>query len=644
MSDSKPDATPDSNGADARLRFALSKDGLKLGISRYFPPSGKGKELTVEAIREQLRAAGVDKEPEPGACERIILYLNEGKDITKKVLVRGEPAQEPRDATLAPEGDLNFPVFAGQVCARMTPAVTAAEGLTIDGRVLRPKETHAPKNLDARAGEHCSLDMVSGAFTAQVYGLASITDNEVSVNPLLRLTKDKAYLRAGIHWRDNLERPTGPELFAPELGRLGVTLKVDEKALAEAVAQALETGALVENVILVRGKRPTHGRDGWLEFKVAMPQEAGTVDEHGRMDWRDRGGHSSVKPGDTIALLHPPEPGQGGIDIFGKPIPAIEGKPLSVLTGENVEVVNENTFKATATGMVIHERKVLSVTDCLQVNDVDVASGNIKVASGSVKINGSVQSGSKVSAPNHVVVGDTVENARIKAGGDVEVKNGILMSEGDDAEADGRILAGGSVMAGFAAGARIKAGKDVLFSGEVINCRIETKGMVATPSGKGILHGGEIITHKGLEVHELGSDLGVTTTVVIPWQGDENLPLLEKKSEIVKQLKELNEKLGPGEDEDILLSAKTDQQHIIGGMLEQRMRLKRGYKAIAHSIAKYTAKRREEIQKARVRVHGVIHPGVVFKIAGRGMQVTKPISRSQVYFDPDVGEIVVKSL
>lgn len=642
MSDSTSAQTNDS---DARVRFALSEDGLTLGISRYFPPAGNGKELSAESIREQLRAAGVEKEPEPGACEKIVQYLSEGKEITGKALVRGEPAAEPRDASLNPEGDLSFPVFPGQVCARLTPAVRPAEGMTIDGRVLKPKETRKPKEIHAKAGKHCAFDEKTGAFTARTYGLASVTDNEVSVAPLLRITKDKAHLRAGIHFRDNLGREMSLELFTPELQRLGIALKPDRQALEAAVAQARETGKLVEKMTLVRGKRPVPGKDGHLEFLVDMPQKAGTVDEQGRIDWKNRGTHSSIAEGDTIARLHPPEPGVGGMDIFGKPIPPAEGKELTVLAGENVELVGESTFKATGPGMVVHERKVLSVTDCLQVNDVDVSTGNIRVASGSVRINGSVQTGFKVTAPNHVVVGDTVENARIEAGGDVEVQNGILMAEaGEEGETEGLILAGGSVQAGFGTGARIVAGGDVLFNSEVINCRIEAQGMVATPSSKGILHGGEITAVKGVEAQELGSELGATTTIVIPWEGDEDLSLLEKKAELAKEIRELNEQLGPGEDEEILLKAKTDQQHVVGARLERRSKLKKNLEVVAASIARFKAKRREAILKARVRVHGVIHPGVAIKIAGRTMQVTKPISRSQLYFDPEVGEIVVKSL
>ncbi len=635
MTDRNSGSPPDLDDADARVRFAMSEDGLTLGISRYFPPSGAGNELTAEAIRAQLREAGVTMDPEPGACDKIIRYLNEGREITKTALVRGRPAVDAQDASLTPEGDVSFPVFPGQVCYRLSPAVNAAEGLTIDGRVLKPRKTGKPKQIKAKAGDNCVYDAGAGTLTAEVYGQAGIKDGLVSVRPLLYVTEDETALMATIHWRDNLGRKIELDLFESEFQRLGVHLEPDEEALDKAVAQAEKTKEPTPEVVLVQGKKPVPGKDGWIEFVVEMPQAAGTMDEQGRMDWRNKGTHPSIQPGDTIGRVHPPEPGQGGIDIHGKSIPPDEGRPLTVTPGENVEQVGGDLFRATGPGMVVYQRKVLSVSDCLVVKDVDVSSGNIKVDTGSIRINGSVQTGFEVISPNHVVVGDTVENARIMAGGDVEVKNGVLMGE-----EGGLIRARGMVQAGFATGARIECGGDVILAGEASHCHIKTKGMLLVTGTKGVLQGGEVVAVKGVEVRELGSDLGVMTTVIIPWDGEEDPDLAAKKAEIVEKLNKLNEILGPGEDEDILMAANTEEQHKIGRMVDMRVNLRGSLESVNAKLAREAARRRDAIRRARVKVHGTIQPGVVLRIAGKVKEFTKTMDRSMFYYDPDKRELI----
>ena len=112
------------------------------------------------------------------------------------------------------------------------------------------------------------------------------------------------------------------------------------------------------------------------------------------------------------------------------------------------------TYKATSIGIVHFQDNTLAVKDVLETKgDVDYSTGNIKLEKGSVHVNGSIREGFTVEAPAHVVVKDSIEGAIVSAGGDIEVKGGLVIS------GKGEIKAHGIITAQFASNARIECGE-----------------------------------------------------------------------------------------------------------------------------------------------------------------------------------------
>ncbi|MBU4378277.1 MAG: FapA family protein, partial [Proteobacteria bacterium] len=105
---------------DAQFRFAMSEDGMKLGVSRYSPPQG-GEGPSVALLKRQVAKAGVGLPVDEEAAREIISAIQRDEEIRRVVLVRGIEVQEPSHASLVALGNLEYPVFPGDRFARKHP-------------------------------------------------------------------------------------------------------------------------------------------------------------------------------------------------------------------------------------------------------------------------------------------------------------------------------------------------------------------------------------------------------------------------------------------------------------------------------------------------------------------------------------------
>jgi uncharacterized protein (DUF342 family) len=185
------------------------------------------------------------------------------------------------------------------------------------------------------------------------------------------------------------------------------------------------------------------------------------------------------------------------------------GRDRHFAAGENVEKRGDE-FWSTMDGAVMIKDDVVMVSDVYTVSgDVDLAVGNLRHEKGALRIKGTVRSGFTVYAATHIMVGELVEDAMLESGGDIEIGGGVIHAN------NGRIVAKGSVTAKFAQNARIQAGGDVAINGAAINCDIEAVGRIVVAGGKSRLAGGTARAMRGLEVEQLGSELGAPTRVEI---------------------------------------------------------------------------------------------------------------------------------
>jgi hypothetical protein len=635
----EPEPVPRTE-ADAFISVSISTDGLEARIREYRPPAEGGRGLNAVDIDAALRKAGVVVKSDPAYLERVARRLASGEDPSEIVLVRGRLPEEPVAATIEPIGDLDHPVVPNAPFAKRVSPQPGTAGRGVDGRELPPKNSGKLHDLELGGGSNCRLDSHKGVVISEAYGMASISDGDFWVEPLLYVSDDQMEVLADVYPVDHMGRPIEVDVFLQELNRLDIAVAAQENRLGSAVNRAQKSGNPQLGVLSAKGARPVDGKDGWLEILVEARSGKASVQDDGRVDHHDRGVYPSIEAGVDIARLHPPTMGLPGMDVFGKAIPAKRGQPFKAAAGENVEALEDGKlFRSNAAGILSRRGGVLAVTECLALSgDVDFSTGNIALERGSVKVSGAVLAGFTIQAPAHVIVGDVIESAYVTAGKDVEVRGGILMPDG------GLIKAGGSVFCQFATNANIEAGKDVVIAHNISNCEIEAKGRVINSKGKGVILGGRITCAQGLDTNEIGSELGVATTIVVSVAGDENKDLFEERKQMNDQVEKINSAVGVEDPKTCLFRTPECKRMAVAELLKVRIRAQHRIKEIDEALAAREQEHLQQLARVRIVVRRVAWPGTVIKIGGRALKLKSPAKACRFYWEKETQEIVVGAL
>jgi len=337
-------------------------------------------------------------------------------------------------------------------------------------------------------------------------------------------------------------------------------------------------------------------------------------------------------------VLHPPEPGKPGKDVFGSLLHARDGRPFELAVGENVEIDKAGRYVSTYSGMVLFVGGELSVTDVFATRgDVNMVVGNITVEKGSVYVRGTVLSGFSVVSPANVMVDDAIENATVQAGGSVEVKGGVIMDKG------GSIRARGHVQCMYAANADIRAGGDVIVAHEISNCKVFAGGKVIAMAGRGKIIGGVVQAVGGVEANEIGSELGVETILYLGQEVRANEELIKRKREIEKLLSRIYASLGSDDPKAIYMRAPPSKRETIGDILKTRIQAEQELLKIDQTMNA----EREEMRRrtrAKVKVYKTLYPNVVINCFGAVFKSDRRIFNSTFYYTPESNEIVCGAL
>jgi uncharacterized protein (DUF342 family) len=127
---------------------------------------------------------------------------------------------------------------------------------------------------------------------------------------------------------------------------------------------------------------------------------------------------------------------------------------------------------------------------------------------GNVEVVGTVRSGARIEVDGDIGIFGDVEDAEIRASGDVMIDGGFLGT------GTGKISCGGGFSARFVQGQRIEAGGDVRVTKGVISSTVYTSGRLLVGE-TGAVVGGEIHAYRGAEAGVLGSKRPVTTRIEV---------------------------------------------------------------------------------------------------------------------------------
>ncbi len=622
---------------DADVDIEISADKMAAVIAASLPAKGTGRVLTLAGLIEKMLKAGVGVDPDADIAAQVIEQLELGKEAAGTVIARGISPTPARDAHIEPLGDWNYPVFPGDVVGRYNPPQPATEGVLATGEKL-PGESQGDvvRDIDFDKATGCGLEKETGLVIAQVYGLVEVANNHPAIRDLLNISADKMIVTATVYHKTSAGEAITSEHFQKLFEKQEITAALRKNKLQQALQEAMETNAPVAEVILCEGVRPRNGQDGRFEPAVKSLTDSQSLEEKkGRIDYRARGVVRSVQAGDLLGTLIPPQPGSPGMDVYGWPLSGKQGQPFKLVPGENVKASEDgNEFFATSEGMVFFLGNTLKVTETFETKgDVNLVVGNVKLERGSVSVNGSVLAGFRVEAPGNVVVKEVVENAVIIAGGDVQVGCGIVMDQG------GHVEAGGGISALYAQNATLRAQGDVDVAHEINSCSVYAgRGVIAT-RGRGKIIGGLLRCGEGVVAKEIGSPLGVETTIYLGVNQKTEVNLARKK-ELEKTLQKIYTSLGTGEIRAILENAPPEKRQIVAEVLKARIRCEQELRDIENAIVQ----EREDLQATsnlRIKALQMIHPDVVIHCFKSRFKVAESLPGATIYYDVQERKLVV---
>lgn len=347
------------------------------------------------------------------------------------------------------------------------------------------------------------------------------------------------------------------------------------------------------------------------EIKDRCPH---TDDETCIVDYRELGGIVSVKPGDPLMRRIPPTEGVPGTDIKGKQISAPPGRNLSFppnLTGTQLSPDDADLLVAATAGQPVLVPNGVIVEPTVKVKSVDLSSGNITFE-GTLVVSGDVASGMAVKASGDIVIGGTVEAALLEAGGNIEVKGGLIFSQ---------VHAKGSITALFCEKAHLHADRNIML--RELSMQSELKAgteIIVGEKGmqKGHIIGGLCRAATFVRAIVIGSHAGVPTRIEVGVDPDTREKMLQVRQQIEEKQKEADETdktLAYMQDNRGKISPETLQQReqtrsVIETELAELIRQK-----------KRLQKRLETIENARIEVEKKIYYGVQIVVGETAMTV-----------------------
>ena len=290
------------------------------------------------------------------------------------------------------------------------------------------------------------------------------------------------------------EEPTQPvtlERCLDALKEQGIQQGIEKDTIQRMIGEQVH----YEPTVVAQGRVPVHGQDGWAE--MSFLKEASRPKPGVQVNLREMPMLQEVKAGDTLVKLTPSTAGADGFTITGKAITAFSGKTYRIRPGRNTRYNDDRTaIIATKEGALCQFGSTLSVEDVKVIDKVDASTGHIRF-DGILKIKGSVSDRYSVEA-TRIDVGGSVGKAKLRASGDIRVKQGIVGSV---------VQAGGSVLAQSMDDAQVSAVENVLVMDYIRGSKVVAGDTLRIVGERGYASGGTLQAGNLLWIPNIGEEL-----------------------------------------------------------------------------------------------------------------------------------------
>ena len=314
------------------------------------------------------------------------------------------------------------------------------------------------------------------------------------------------------------------ELLKEALNKKNVKFGVDEEKLID-IADEKKYGVLFA---AARGNPCIHGEDGFVVDHYPREVDEGLKeDERGNVDHKSLRRFHSIQEGEVICEITYPTEGEDGMDVTGRELKARPGKSPHVPQGKNTELSEDGTkLTAVIDGDVTFQNNTFCVDKILTIAEsVDNSVGNLDY-NGNILIKGDVKSGFKVNATGDIIVQGSVGSAKLCAGGNIEIMEGM------NGNGQGTLEARGDVKITFMESVNVICYQDI-YAATIVNSDILCGGSIYATKGKGVVVGGSIKVKTAVEAKRIGNQSGSENKIRLGYElsDEDDLETMHKELE-----------------------------------------------------------------------------------------------------------------
>ena len=288
---------------------------------------------------------------------------------------------------------------------------------------------------------------------------------------------------------------------------------------------------------IAKGVAPIDGTDAQFKQLVSTGNHrkpAPSTLPNGKVDMLNLGEFITVDMGTVLMQKTPVYLGEPGKTVTSETIQQQQGVDHPFIVNDNVQINPSNPLQLIATkyGVPIDKQGFISIDDVLLLEEVTNKTGHVEY-NGTVVITGNVEKGMKVNVRGDVTVMGMVDSAHITCGGDLTVQQAVIgqHKKTEEEKFSCEINCQGNFSGTIAQYARLKIGKDLLLSSQLIHCDTECNGSIKVHNKsltKGSIIGGVTKVNNSIITAIIGTSGGTKT--VIDLKGD--VSNLEKKKNI----------------------------------------------------------------------------------------------------------------
>jgi len=315
------------------------------------------------------------------------------------------------------------------------------------------------------------------------------------------------------------------------------------RARVDEFAATFSSGEIPEDFLVARGTPPA-GRDEQFVWDEKYDKTLTEWQEEAPVDFYSLNSIVTVEKGEVFGHTEPLIPAASGTNIEGTSIaPTCSPKTLKIDESIARSQENPSELVAAISGRVVQQNETLLIDEVLFVHgDVSFESGNVD-ASVDVHIKGRVPDRFEVSSAKNVTVGSAVEAAKVTAGRNLTVRNGIA------ARGAGLVTAGATITAKFCSDANLVANGDIKIAKQAMNSQICAGGRFLGESASMI--GGSLLASGDIHLRQTGSQRNIITRIVtgikpeVVRQAAQTDRRINRVGELTQKLEELMDGIAP---------------------------------------------------------------------------------------------------